>query len=602
MLLRVKTLLFFALSPAAAILTGCGTEETISPLIDFGASTAVPTWAQWGQTAQHQGNAAKAGQSPGHILASTVFDPLAPLEKKDGGGDILLHYQTPLLDGDDVFMEHKSGGFVPCVDSSSEQGPTPMGPCGADTWNQETWGEKRFTWEGGKLVEKWSVASDWKPEIQPVTSYGWEPVFHAALAGAYVVLPAHGGTVLVVDRESGAVLRQINPFDTIEDDTYVASPLTVDAQGNIYYNALALGAGTDPWNVDDVRGAWLVKIDRHGVASKVSFQTLAPDAPDAKAMCRYHFHNNELPWPPSPDAVPFGGPCGSQRAGLNIAPAVAPDGTIYTASRAHFASGYSYLLAVNPDLTPKWASSLRGHLADGCGTPTLPPNGQPGGCKLGAHTGVDPRSNEDPPGRIDDSSSASPVVAPDGSVYFGVLTTYNYDRGHLFHFSEAGTFLDSYDFGWDVTPAIFAHDGTYSVVIKDNHYGVGSYCAFDQFCPPKEGGPFDITQLSPSLVPEWKFTSVNQKSCVRGADGDVTCTADHPTGFEWCINAPAVDPDGTVYANSEDGALYSIPQGGKSAKSIFLGESVGAAYTPLSIDAKGRIYAENLGTLFVVGD
>jgi hypothetical protein len=117
--LRFKTLLFLALSPAAAILTGCGTEESVSPLIDFGGSAAVPTWAQWGQTAQHQGNAAKAGQSLGHILASAVFDPLAPLEKQDGGGDILLHYQTPLLDGDDAFMEHKSGGFVPCGDNSS---------------------------------------------------------------------------------------------------------------------------------------------------------------------------------------------------------------------------------------------------------------------------------------------------------------------------------------------------------------------------------------------------------------------------------------------------------------------------------------------------
>lgn len=596
--LRFQALLFFALAPAA--LVGCGTEESVSPLIDFAGTTAVPTWSQWGQTAQHQGNAATAGQSLGHILGSSVYDPLAPLEKEDGGGDILLHYQTPLLDGDDVFMEHKSGGFVACVNIPED--PPQTGPCGAATWDRETWGEKRFTWEGGELVEKWSVASDWKPERPGTTGFGWEPVFHAALAGAYVVLPAAGGSVLVVDRANGSVVRRINPFDSIDANTYVAGPLTVDAQGSIYYNAITLGADADPWFTDDVKGSWLVKIDRHGISAKASMKTLVPDAPDAKDTCDFRFLKADLPWPPSPDAKPRSGRCGSQRAGINVAPAVGADGTIYTASRAHFASGYSYLVAVNPDLSPKWATSLRGHLADGCGTPTLPPNGAPGGCREGARTGVDPTTNDAPAGRVDDSSSASPVVAPDGSILFGVLTSYNYSRGHLMHFSGAGTFLDAYDFGWDVTPAILAHDSTYSVIIKDNHYDAGSYCFDDKLCPPREAGPFDITQLSSTLVPEWKFTSKNQKSCARGADGKVTCVADHPNGFEWCINAPAVDPDGTVYANSEDGALYAIPQGGKTSKQIFLGESIGAAYTPLSIDAKGRIYAENLGTLFVVGD
>ena len=594
-----KALFLVALGPA--LVTGCGDEETVQPLVDFAPTTAVPTWGQWGNTAQHQGTTAQPGQSLSHIIASTVFDPLAPLEKTDGQGDILLHYQTPLLDGDDVFMEHKSGGFIPCVQPGKEQ-PPPTGPCGSDTWEKETWGEKRFTWEKGQLVEKWSVESDWKPERPGTSGYGWEPVFHAALAGPYILLPAKGGSILVLDRKDGSVVRRINPFDTLDASTYVAGPLTVDPSGNVYYNAFTLGDGADPWNTVDVKGAWLVKIDRHGVPSRASLKSLLPDAPDGKDTCDRRFHTADLPWPPAPDARPPTGPCGSQRPGLNIAVAVGPDGTIYTASRAHFVSGYSYLLAVNPDLTPRWATSLRGHLADGCGTPTLPPNGQPGGCTEGARTGVDPATNDDPAGRLDDSSSASPVVAPDGSVYFGVLTTYNYDRGHLMHFSEVGTFLDAYDFGWDVTPAIHPHDGTFSVIIKDNHYGAGSYCFIEQFCPAREEGPFDLTQLSPSLVPEWKFTSVNQKSCARGADGKVTCVADHPSGFEWCINAPAVDPDGTVYANSEDGALYAIPQGGKTAKQIFLGESVGAAYTPLSIDAKGRIYAENLGTLFIVGD
>ena len=185
---------------------------------------------------------------------------------------------------------------------------------------------------------------------------------------------------------------------------------------------------------------------------------------------------------------------------------------------------------------------------------------------------------------------------------FGAATSYNYSRGHLMQFSAGGSFLAAYDFGWDVTPGIWAHDGTFSVVIKDNHYDVGSYCDNDTACPPAKGGPYDITQLDANLVPEWSFTSTNTMSCVRGPGGKITCTSDHPNGFEWCINAPAIDVDGNVHANGEDGVLYSIAQGGTLNASLFLRESVGAAYTPLSIDAQGRLHAENFGTLVVVGE
>ncbi len=56
-------------------------------------------------------------------------------------------------------------------------------------------------------------------------------------------------------------------------------------------------------------------------------------------------------------------------------------------------------------------------------------------------------------------------------------TRYNYARGHLFRFSATGEFMSACDFGWDITPAIFEHDGTWSVIVKDNFYPVGSYCS-----------------------------------------------------------------------------------------------------------------------------
>jgi hypothetical protein len=33
-------------------------------------------------------------------------------------------------------------------------------------------------------------------------------------------------------------------------------------------------------------------------------------------------------------------------------------------------------------------------------------------------------------------------------------------------------------------------------------------------------------------------------------------------GFEWCVNAPSVDRNGTVFANSEDGYVYAITADG----------------------------------------
>jgi hypothetical protein len=65
---------------------------------------------------------------------------------------------------------------------------------------------------------------------------------------------------------------------------------------------------------------------------------------------------------------------------------------------------------------------------------------------------------------------------------------------------------------------------------------------------------------------------------------------------------PAVDVDGVVYANSEDGNLYAIGPGGELRGKIFLHVAIGAAYTPLAIGGDGRIYTQNDGRLFVAGE
>jgi hypothetical protein len=468
-------------------------------------------------------------------------------------------------------------------------------------------------------VVYWLATSDWKPEPSGSGLGGWEPVFQPALANGHIYLPGAGGSVFELDKTTGDLVAHVDPFSG-DRSTYVAGPLTADPQGNGLYNAIRLDpAAADPWQAD-VLGAWLVKVTPGGVAARVDYAALVSTAPAADATtCQLQFSTADLPWPPSPDAVAPTGTCGAQRPGVNVAPAVAPDGTIYTVSRAHFADRHGYLAAVNPDLTPRWHRSLRGLLADGCGftvpvgASLTPPT--PNACRLGTPPdGRDPATNDAPAARVVDTSSSSPVALPDGGVLYGAFTRYNGDRGHLLKLDAGGSFQGAYDFGWDTTPAVWVHGGSYSVVTKDNDYAgqTGLYCGgSDPVCAPSGAapGPFYVTQLDPGLVPEWRFQNVNDQSCQRTTSGSVYCVPDpdHPSGFEWCINAPVVDAAGTVHAIAEDGFLYSIAQGGSGVvtawkERIFLMQALGAAYTPLSMGPEGRVYAQNTGRLFAVGD
>jgi hypothetical protein len=365
----------------------------------------------------------------------------------------------------------------------------------------------------------------------------------------------------------------------------------------------------------DVVDSWLVKVTPGDAITKVSYSVLTAGAPAGTAQCLNVFDATQLPWPPSPTAVPPSVTCGTQRAALNIAPAIAPDGMIYTISRAHFISRWGYLVAVNPNLTQKWIASLRDRFNDGCGVPLnqggqLPPNGTPGGCRAGANLGVDPATNRPGGGRVLDDSSSSPVVGPDGAIYYGAYSRYNYAQGHLMKFNPNGTYGGAYLFGWDITPGIYVHGGTYSIVTKDNHYGeeTGSYCDVEEFCPgdrnvnhPQYPEEYRITQLNKNMHVEWSYKNTNTLACTRDANGNVTCVDDHPHSFEWCVNAFVIDGNGTVLANSEDGHLFAIDQGGTLRKKIFQQLALGAAYTPTSIGSDGRVYSQNAGHLFVAG-
>ncbi|HET8550362.1 MAG TPA: hypothetical protein VFL57_20265 [Bryobacteraceae bacterium] len=543
-------------------------------------------WAQWGRNSLHTGAAPVPAQRPERLLGQFVYDNLAEPIRQDHAGNLLVHYMAPLVDGNDVFvMSRGDSEWVSCR--------TAFPPCGAQLWANMQWGLTKLRREGEQLKRQWTVMSSWKPA--PDNGSGWEPVFHPALSGRHVYVPGDAGMLMKLDRETGELLECLQPFADQNPHHYVTSALTVDADGSVYYTVMKLDSA-EPWT-KDVQEAFLVKADSAGRMFKVGFADLVAAAP--ANGCTTTFTEEQLPWPPAADARPPAATCGSQRPGLNAAPAVAPDGTIYVVSRAHFNSAYGYLVAVNPDLTSKWAASLRDRLQDGCDV-LLPPSGTIGGCRAGSARGVDPATNEMPAGRVLDLSTASPVVAPDGSVLYGAYTRYNYRRGHLFRFSSAGEFLNAYDFGWDITPAIYAHDGTWSAVIKDNSYPVGSYCAIPGHCGEAEAS-YRITSLGPDLRPEWSYRNTTNQVCERSSDGSIICET-RREGFEWCVNMVAVDRDGVVYANSEDGNVYAIDRAGTVVGRLWLKNALGAAYTPLAIGDDGRVYTQNDGTLFVVGE
>src|SRR4051812_12348360 len=132
-------------------------------------SAAGQNWPQGGRNAQHTGTTTATGQTATHILADIVYDPFVAQEKADplAAPDLLVHYQTPLVDGNNVYMEFKSGTYT-----------------SLDHWETQTWNEKRLQWQGGHLATVWNFESDWKPV--PYGSLtngpGWEPVFHAVLS------------------------------------------------------------------------------------------------------------------------------------------------------------------------------------------------------------------------------------------------------------------------------------------------------------------------------------------------------------------------------------------------------------------------------------
>jgi hypothetical protein len=113
-------------------------------------------WPQWMQNPQHTGFLNVVGQNLNKILANIVYDPLVPIEQAHNDTDLLAHFQTPLVEGDDVYMVSKAGSYT-------------EGSYATQNWHQD-----KFTWQAKNLVKVWTHDTDWVPPGSQKDF--WEPI------------------------------------------------------------------------------------------------------------------------------------------------------------------------------------------------------------------------------------------------------------------------------------------------------------------------------------------------------------------------------------------------------------------------------------------
>ena len=393
----------------------------------------------------------------------------------------------------------------------------------------------------------WQAATDY---LMPPRN--WLPPYNLLLTQqGRLYAPGAGGKLLVrpdAVTAGGAFAAQVfygaaayNANPAAFDGSvFINTPLTADAAGNVFFGFVVTGANP----------AGLVS----GVAR------IAPDGTGT--------------WVGA--AAAAGDPT-VQKPAMNCAPALSLDGaTVYIAVNrgSTNATQTGFLLALDSTtLATRRAVAL-----------------------------TDP--NTGAPARISDDGTASPVIGPDGRVFYGVLEsqfpTHN-ARGWLLQFDASLNPVGvPGSFGWDVSPSVipasmvpsYAGASTYLLAQKYNNYrGVGTGDGLNRLAvlDPR------ASQADP-IAPGVQV--MREVMTILGPTPDGNTTGRR----EWCINTMAADPQrNSILANNEDGILYRWDLTTNTlSQNVRLNTGLGQAYTPTLVGADGGVYAISNATLYAI--
>ena len=483
------------------------------------ASGDATGWLSASHDPQHSGVSSVASQPLHRIRWSTPVDLQPPV------GDILIHYGSPLVTAENTVI-------IPVK-------------TGADSFRIEARKGKN-----GALL--WKMATDYSLPPNPGFMLSLSPV----ISKNRVIIPGAGGSVIVRDNpddKKGATKRlffygvdNYNAFPGLfQANLKINTPITADAQGNLFFGFQVLGQLTIPLQ------SGIARIAADGTGSWVSASAISQD--------------------PIAAFIPF-------KAMNASAPALSADGKILYVAINFFDFNAGNLVALDSTtLQPIRSVRLK-----------------------------DPQSGFD--AAMSDSSSASPTVGPDGDVYFGVLENpfpAHNDRGWLLHFNrDLSQQKIAGSFGWDNTASIVdaslvpSYKGTskYLLMTKYNNYaGTGS-----------GDGVNKIAILDPNVAmadPVLGNAVMNEVLTIVAPTPDPNFPGFPGAVREWCINTAAVDPfTKSVIANSEDGKLYRWDLTTNTfSEVITLTGGIGEAYTPTVIGSDGTVYAINNAVLFAIG-
>jgi hypothetical protein len=415
--------------------------------------------------------------------------------------------------------------------------------------------------EGATGRLKYTLTNDYI--MAPIaTNGGWIPVYQPVIAnppsGPRLYYPGAGGTLNHVDNldsdTPGTPVRECfytdlfdytNNASAYNGTIFINTPVTADTNGAVFFGFRIQQTAPDPLNTTN---GGFVRIDPAGNATYVFVNSAANDARIS-------------------------------RDSHSCAPALSNDGaTLYVAVKGTN-SNYAYLLGLDStNLSTKYKVFLR-------------------------------NPNDNQPSSVSDSGTASPMIGPDGDVFFGVLAN-NGSVGFLLHFSaDLQTKKLPGGFGWDYTAAIVPTN------MVPSYRGPSSYLLFSKY--NNYAGAGDAINRIALLDPNVAQTDANpindRISDMREVLTVIGCTPDpeYLTGTnrypfavrEWCINTAAVNPaTKSVFAPSEDGHLYRWDLSANSlAEVVALDPGVGEPYVPTVIGPDGTVYTLNAETLFAIG-